>query len=155
MAVTRSSPSVSTEQEVSFWRTTATTPWWRPVARCQLFHVLEGRLLAGLDEIEFDVACPVLHGPYVEDRAMDRATEMVDTPYVGCGITTPALARENFYQTDIRPTEDSDGAIRLQLTIRLFPYIRDNLLPPKEKVNSSGWDPSNPLTIPKGEPTLK
>ncbi len=62
----------------------------RPVS----FRVPEGRLLAGTDEIVFDVAFPVLHGPYGEDGAIQGMFEMANTTYVGCGITASALAMD-------------------------------------------------------------
>lgn len=62
----------------------------RPVS----FRVPEGRLIAGSDEIQFDVAFPVLHGPYGEDGAIQGMFEMSDTHYVGCGVTASALAMD-------------------------------------------------------------
>ena len=69
----------------------------RPVS----FRVTEGRRLAGRDEIEFDVAFPVLHGPYGEDGAIQGAFEMADTAYVGCGIAASALAMEKDFAKQI------------------------------------------------------
>jgi len=62
----------------------------RPVS----FLVPEGELLVGDDEISFDVAFPVLHGPYGEDGSIQGTFEMSDTPYVGCGIAASALAMD-------------------------------------------------------------
>ncbi len=69
----------------------------RPVS----FRVPEGRLLAGGDEIGFDVAFPVLHGPYGEDGSIQGTFEMADTPYVGCGVTASALAMEKDFAKQI------------------------------------------------------
>ncbi len=69
----------------------------RPVS----FRVPEGRLLAGTDEILFDVAFPVLHGPYGEDGSIQGAFEMADTPYVGCGVTASALAMDKDFAKQI------------------------------------------------------
>ncbi len=69
----------------------------RPVS----FRVPEGRLLAGGDEIGFDVAFPVLHGPYGEDGSIQGAFEMANTPYVGCGVTASALAMEKDFAKQI------------------------------------------------------
>ncbi|MCP4307992.1 MAG: D-alanine--D-alanine ligase [bacterium] len=69
----------------------------RPVS----FRVPEGRLLAGGDEILFDVAFPVLHGPYGEDGTIQGAFEMADTPYVGCGVTASALAMEKDFAKQV------------------------------------------------------
>ncbi len=69
----------------------------RPVS----FRVPEGRLLAATDEITFDVAFPVLHGPYGEDGSIQGAFEMSDTPFVGCGVTASALAMEKDFAKQI------------------------------------------------------
>jgi D-alanine-D-alanine ligase len=65
------------------------------------FLVPEGRLHAGGDEILFDVAFPVLHGPYGEDGSIQGAFEMADTPFVGCGVTASALAMEKDFAKQI------------------------------------------------------
>jgi D-alanine-D-alanine ligase len=63
--------------------------------------VPEGRLLAGSDEIQFDVAFPVLHGPYGEDGTIQGLFEMTGTPYVGCGVTASALAMDKDFAKQI------------------------------------------------------
>jgi D-alanine-D-alanine ligase len=69
----------------------------RPVS----FRVPEGRLLVGTDEIQFDVAFPVLHGPYGEDGSIQGTFEMSGTPFVGCGVTASALAMEKDFAKQI------------------------------------------------------
>ncbi len=69
----------------------------RPVS----FRVPEGRLIADRDEILFDVAFPVLHGPYGEDGTIQGAFEMANTPYVGCGVTASALAMEKDFAKQV------------------------------------------------------
>lgn len=69
----------------------------RPVS----FRVPEGRLLAGSDEIVFDVAFPVLHGPYGEDGTIQGMFEMANTPYVGCGVTASALAMDKDFAKQV------------------------------------------------------
>ncbi len=69
----------------------------RPVS----FRVPEGRLLAGGDEILFDVAFPVLHGPYGEDGTIQGMFEMANTPYVGCGVTASALAMDKDFAKQV------------------------------------------------------
>jgi D-alanine-D-alanine ligase len=69
----------------------------RPVS----FRVPEGRLLVGADEIQFDVAFPVLHGPYGEDGSIQGTFEMSGTPFVGCGVTASALAMEKDFAKQI------------------------------------------------------
>lgn len=69
----------------------------RPVS----FRVPEGRLLAGGDEILFDVAFPVLHGPFGEDGTIQGTFDMANTPYVGCGVTASALAMEKDFAKQV------------------------------------------------------
>ncbi len=69
----------------------------RPVS----LRVPEGRLLAGSDEIQFDVAFPVLHGPYGEDGAIQGLFEISDTPYVGCGVAASAVAMDKDFAKQV------------------------------------------------------
>ncbi|MEA2003228.1 MAG: D-alanine--D-alanine ligase family protein [Actinomycetota bacterium] len=69
----------------------------RPVS----IRVPEGQLVAGGDEIQFDVAFPVLHGPHGEDGTIQGMFELTDTPYVGCGVTASALAMEKDFAKQI------------------------------------------------------
>ncbi|MDJ0925365.1 MAG: D-alanine--D-alanine ligase family protein, partial [Acidimicrobiia bacterium] len=69
----------------------------RPVS----MRVPEGRLLSGGDEIEFDVAFPVLHGPYGEDGTVQGLFEMMDIPYVGCGVAASAIAMDKDYAKQV------------------------------------------------------
>ncbi len=50
--------------------------------------------MSGGDEIVFDIAFPVLHGPYGEDGTIQGLFEMMNMPYVGCGVTASALAMD-------------------------------------------------------------
>jgi len=43
---------------------------------------------------DFDVAFPVLHGPYGEDGTIQGLFEMVDLPYVGCDPTASAVCMD-------------------------------------------------------------
>lgn len=56
--------------------------------------VPEGSLVVGDDVIEFDVAFPVLHGPFGEDGTVQGALETCNLPYVGCGVLGGALAMD-------------------------------------------------------------
>ena len=69
----------------------------RPVS----VRVPEGRLISGGDEIVFDVAFPVLHGPFGEDGTVEGVFEMTGTPYVGCGVTASALAMDKDFAKQI------------------------------------------------------
>lgn len=56
--------------------------------------VPDGVLRVGQDEVGFDVAFPVLHGPYGEDGTIQGLFEMVGKPFVGCGVLPSALAMD-------------------------------------------------------------
>lgn len=61
----------------------------------------EGTLVSGGDEIAFDVAFPVLHGPFGEDGTLQGVFETAGIPYVGCGVTASALAMEKDFAKQI------------------------------------------------------
>ena len=42
----------------------------------------------------FDVAFPVLHGPFGEDGTIQGLFEMLNLPYVGCGVAASALCMD-------------------------------------------------------------
>ena len=44
--------------------------------------------------VGFDVVFPVLHGPYGEDGTVQGLFEMCGVPYVGCRVTSSALAMD-------------------------------------------------------------
>ena len=56
--------------------------------------VPDGVLRVGADEVGFDVAFPVLHGPFGEDGTIQGLFEMVRKPYVGCGVLASAVAMD-------------------------------------------------------------
>ena len=62
----------------------------RPVS----LRVPDGVLIAGDDEIGFDVVFPVLHGPFGEDGTVQGLFEIAGKPYVGCGVLGSAVAMD-------------------------------------------------------------
>lgn len=44
--------------------------------------------------IQFDLAFPVLHGPFGEDGTIQGLFEMLQIPYVGCGVLASAVAMD-------------------------------------------------------------
>ncbi|MTD52583.1 D-alanine--D-alanine ligase family protein [Amycolatopsis pithecellobii] len=50
-----------------------------------------------VDELDADVAFPVLHGPYGEDGTVQGLLEMIDMPYVGCGVFASAAAKDKVW----------------------------------------------------------
>jgi len=51
---------------------------------------LDPRLLGG----EIDVVVPILHGPFGEDGTIQGLCEMLDLPYVGCGVTAAGVTMD-------------------------------------------------------------
>ena len=43
-----------------------------------------------------DAVLPVLHGPYGEDGTIQGLLEMMDVPYVGCGVLASAAANHQY-----------------------------------------------------------
>jgi D-alanine-D-alanine ligase len=62
--------------------------------RSVVLRLPEGTLAASGDVIAFDVAFPVLHGPYGEDGTIQGVFETADIPYVGCGVAASAMAMD-------------------------------------------------------------
>ncbi len=53
-------------------------------------HLLDPRLCDGA----VDVVVPVLHGPFGEDGTIQGLCEMLDLPYVGCGVTAAGVTMD-------------------------------------------------------------
>lgn len=45
---------------------------------------------------EFDVAFPIVHGTYGEDGKLQGLFEMLDVPYVGCGVLSSAACMDKY-----------------------------------------------------------
>ena len=75
------------------------TPESRPV----LLDVSRGcdGFLVGGDAVEslghIDAVLPVLHGPYGEDGTIQGLLEMMNVPYVGCGVLASAACMDKHY----------------------------------------------------------
>ncbi len=67
---------------------------FRAEGRSAELLVPKGSLRVGDDELDFDVAFPVLHGPHGEDGTVQGAFETCNTPYVGCGVLGSALSMD-------------------------------------------------------------
>ncbi|MBU1225898.1 MAG: D-alanine--D-alanine ligase [Actinobacteria bacterium] len=82
-----------------------------------------GVLRAGADRHRFDVAFPVLHGPYGEDGTVQGMFEMAGVPYVGSGVVGSAVAMDK----DIakRLFRDAGLAISPFVTIRAGGFSDD------------------------------
>ncbi len=72
-------------------------PSARPLSASGPDAVLEvpsGAIRAGGGRISFDVAFPVLHGPFGEDGTVQGMFEMAGVPYVGSGVVGSAVAMD-------------------------------------------------------------
>ena len=56
-------------------------------------HRIDPRLV----EEDFDVAFPVLHGPYGEDGTIQGLFEMIDLPFVGCDAASSAVCMDKIF----------------------------------------------------------
>jgi D-alanine-D-alanine ligase len=65
-----------------------------------LIQTDEGAFLKSEDKsvnIQLHIVFPVLHGPYGEDGKPQGMFEMLDIPYVGCGVTASSIAMDKEY----------------------------------------------------------
>jgi len=98
----------------------------RPLSASGPDAVLEipaGTVRAGGDRFPFDVAFPVLHGPYGEDGTVQGMFEMAGVPYVGSGVTGSAVAMDK----DIAKRLFRDAGIPTSpsLTLRAGEFAED------------------------------
>lgn len=62
--------------------------------RKQTIDLLFSEILNGEAKRKIDVVFPVLHGPNGEDGTIQGLLELLDVPYVGCGVTASALGMD-------------------------------------------------------------
>lgn len=71
---------------------------WEAIAReldnRQLIDLILGSMLEENHKAKIDVIFPVLHGPNGEDGTIQGFFEMLDIPYVGCGVIGSALGMD-------------------------------------------------------------
>jgi len=85
---------VGIDRSGSWFLADATIRPFRAEGRAVTFLVPSGVLHVGDDEIGFDVAFPVLHGPKGEDGTVQGMFEICDLPYVGCGVLGSSLSMD-------------------------------------------------------------
>ena len=83
-------------------------------------------LRVGNDEIGFDVAFPVLHGPYGEDGTVQGTFETCDVPYVGCGVLASSLAMDKDLTKQV--VVSTGVATTRWVTIRKHEWMEDPAL---------------------------
>jgi len=54
---------------------------------------------------DFDIIFPALHGAYGEDGTVQGLLEMVEIPYVGCGVTASAVGMDKVIQKQVYEKE--------------------------------------------------
>ncbi|KUO74329.1 MAG: D-alanine--D-alanine ligase [Clostridia bacterium BRH_c25] len=62
--------------------------------RDETINLLFSGLFSGNGESRIEVVFPVLHGPNGEDGTIQGLFEMLDVPYVGCGVMASALGMD-------------------------------------------------------------
>ncbi|MCJ7782191.1 MAG: D-alanine--D-alanine ligase A, partial [Acidimicrobiia bacterium] len=85
---------VGIDRDGEWWVVDSTRRPFRAEGRPAALRLPDGRLLAGDDDVGYDVVFPVLHGPYGEDGTMQGVFEIAGKPYVGCGVLPSALAMD-------------------------------------------------------------
>jgi D-alanine-D-alanine ligase len=85
---------VGIDRDGEWWVVDSTRRPFRAEGRPAALRLPDGRLLAGDDDVGYDVVFPVLHGPYGEDGTIQGVFEIAGKPYVGCGVLPSALAMD-------------------------------------------------------------
>lgn len=74
---------------------------------------------------DFDLAFPVLHGPFGEDGTIQGLFEMLDLPYVGCGVAASALCMDKVRTKRILESEGLSTAPSITVSNRSWRDDRD------------------------------
>lgn len=69
--------------------------------RAETINLLFSGLFNGKTEEKIDVVFPVLHGPNGEDGTIQGLFEMLDVPYVGCGVMASALGMDKGFSKQL------------------------------------------------------
>ena len=67
-----------------------------------------------------DVVFPVLHGPNGEDGTLQGLLEMMQVPYVGCGVLASAACMDKYYAKQLFKAAGIDVAPGIALDVRKF-----------------------------------
>ncbi len=71
------------------------------IDRDETINLLFSGIFAGETENRIDVVFPVLHGPNGEDGTVQGLLEMLDIPYVGCGVMASALGMDKAFSKQL------------------------------------------------------
>lgn len=69
--------------------------------RKETIDLLFSEFFKGDSRSRMDVVFPVLHGPNGEDGTIQGLLELLDVPYVGCGVTTSALGMDKAFSKQL------------------------------------------------------
>lgn len=69
--------------------------------REETINLMFSGLFAGNNESRIEVVFPVLHGPNGEDGTIQGLFEMLDVPYVGCGVMASALGMDKGFSKQL------------------------------------------------------
>ena len=69
---------------------------------------------------DFDLAFPVLHGPFGEDGTIQGLFEMLDLPYVGCGVAASALCMDKVQTKRVLDNEGLSTAPSITINNRTW-----------------------------------
>ena len=105
------------------------------------FEMPAGRLVGPTGAIGFDVAFPVLHGPFGEDGTVQGMFEMAGVPYVGSGVLGSAVAMDK--DVAKRLIRDAGIPISPYRVVRLASYLDD----PGTMVDDIGADFGYPIFV--------
>ncbi|MGE5629614.1 MAG: D-alanine--D-alanine ligase family protein [Caulobacteraceae bacterium] len=71
------------------------------LSRDETIDLLFSGLFSGAGNTKIDVAFPVLHGPNGEDGTIQGLFEMLDIPYVSCGVLSSALGMDKAFSKQL------------------------------------------------------
>lgn len=69
--------------------------------RDETINLLFSGIFRGEQDSKIDVVFPVLHGPNGEDGTIQGLFEMLDIPYVGCGVLASALGMDKAFSKQL------------------------------------------------------
>jgi D-alanine-D-alanine ligase len=128
---------VGIDREGAWYLADASSRPFRAEGRSVQLMVPSAALQIGEDEIGFDIAFPVLHGPYGEDGTVQGTFETCDVPYVGCGVLGSSLAMDKDLTKQV--VASMGVATARWLTIRRHEWTEDPALAMGEVTRALGF----------------
>lgn len=69
--------------------------------RDETIDLLFSKMFKGEEKCRIDIVFPVLHGPNGEDGTVQGLLEVLDVPYVGCGVIASALGMDKAFSKQL------------------------------------------------------